>query len=253
MYFSPIEAGERGKLADYLSEWEEGVEQTFEKDAKTWLTNNAPIRIVSVKSQSGKREVEAYDLEWMENELDKVLVVKNLEGGTITVADLTSIVRFEQDVDIWKFIDAATSGDSASALKMLKAISSAQGSQGALLVLLSQFEFLMSVKSLILAGIKSPDQIADCMAVAPYIGRYLLPDWTEPTEIQKPNAPNVWRIRKTLERQLPSIDTISRNYQAVISAIRDLRASLDENIVFTYLALTLASEANYQEPLIGAF
>jgi hypothetical protein len=252
-YLSPIEAGERARLLNHLTEWESGTGQVLTEEARRWMIQNAPTQIVKIKGASGKREVEVYDLQWIENELDKVIAVKHLEPGPITVSDLKSLVRFEQGVDIWQFIDAATSGNAALSLSMLYALSSTQGVQGALILLASQLEFLMSVRCLQDRQVRSVDEIARQMSLQPYLGRYLLQNWSEALDLPEPAAPNPWRVRKAVEKTLPPAIRLSGNYQAVISAIQDLRAGLDERIVLPYLALCLAGENHYVEPLKGQF
>ena len=250
---SPIEAGERAQLLDHLTEWESGTGQVLTEEARRWIIQHAPTQIAKVKGPSGKREVEVYDLQWMENELDKVISVKALEPGPIAVSDLEALVRFEQGVDIWQFIDAATGGNASQSLGMLYTLSVTQGVQGALILLASQLEFLLSVRCLQDQRVRSVDEIARQMALQPYLGRYLLQDWSEAHDLPEPAAPNPWRVRKATEKALPPAVRLSENYQAVISAVRDLRAGLDERIVFPYLALCLAGENSYSEPLRGQF
>jgi DNA polymerase III delta subunit len=252
-YLDPIEKGERKLLIDHIGEWELGTEQKLDSEARTWLIENAPTQIVKVKSQSGKRDCEVYDLQSMENELDKIIAVKELTPGPITKAELIQLVHFEREVDIWKFIDTAISGDTAEMLKMLYVISESQGEQGALVLLYSQLEFLLGVRCLMDENIKSADVISSRMTLQPYIGRYLLEDWSELENAPEPAPPNAWRIRKSMEKPLPEATILSRNYQFVISAIRDLRSGLTQKIVFPYLAFALSGKADYTEPLIGSF
>ena len=252
-YLPPIEAGERAQLMDHLVEWESGTGQSLTDEARRWIIQNAPTQIAKVKGHGGKRDTEVYDLQWMENELDKVISVKTLEPGPISISDLQELVRFEQGVDIWQFIDAATDGNAAQSLSMLYTLSATQGVQGALILLASQLEFLLAVRCLQDRQVRSSDEIARQMSIQPYLGRYLLQDWSEARDLPEPAAPNPWRVRKATEKALPQADRLSGNYQATISAIRDLRSGLDERIVFPYLALCLAGKNQYAEPLSGQF
>ena len=252
-YLDPLEKGERKQLSDHIGEWESGTDQKLDSDAKLWLIENAPTQIVKVKSQSGKRDCEVYDLQSMENELDKIIAIKALNPGAITKSELIDIVRFEQEVDIWKFIDTAINGDTAEMLKMLYVIADSQGEQGALVLLYSQLEFLLGVRCLMDEGISSADTISSRMTLQPYLGRYLLENWSELESIPEPSPPNVWRIRKSMEKTLPNATILSRNYQFVIAAIRDLRSGLSQKIVFPYLSFALSGKADYTEPLIGSF
>ena len=187
----------------------------------------------------------------IENELEKIKVISSLGNSKIYVSDLEKYVRFDYYIDIWNFINLAISNGSnaGDALRMIQIIANSQGTQAALILLASQIEFLLCVKSLQDRNIQKAEAIAASMSMDSYIGRYLLPDWTEINEIPALPKPNAWRIRKAIESPIPTTERLSLLYQSVLSAIRDLRSGLDERIVLPYLALCLGGQNSYITPL----
>lgn len=250
-FMSPIEYKDTKSLKSHLLEWAEDAQVSFDKDAINWILSNAPACVGKIKSPSGKKDCEVYDLQSIENELEKIKVINSLGNYKICVADLEKYVRFDYYIDIWSFINVAISNGSnaGDALKMIQIIANSQGTQAALILLASQIEFLLCIKSLQNRNIQKAEAIAEFMSMDSYLGRYLLPDWTEINEIPTLPKPNAWRIRKAIESPIPSTERLSLLYQSVLSAIRDLRSGLDERIVLPYLALCLGGHNSYITPL----
>ena len=250
-FMSPIEYKDTKTLRAHLLEWAEDAQVSFDKDAINWVLSNAPACVGKIKSSSGKKDCEVYDLQSIENELEKIKVINSLGNYKICVADLEKYVRFDYYIDIWSFINVAISNGSnaGDALKMIQIIANSQGTQAALILLASQIEFLLCIKSLQNRNIQKAEAIAEFMSMDSYLGRYLLPDWTEINEIPTLPKPNAWRIRKAIESPIPSTERLSLLYQSVLSAIRDLRSGLDERIVLPYLALCLGGHNSYITPL----
>lgn len=248
LYLEPIEKERRQDLAQHLKDWEEGTGQSFAPEARQWILANAPVCSMKMKGAAGKRETEVYDLLCLENELEKLLSLKAQDPGPITLKDLEEIVHFQQDTDVWEFIRSAVSGQAEALLTLLGKMAQSQNAQGALWLLASQLEFLLGVKTLRERGFDGAERIASEMARNPYLGRYLGEDWQERESVPDPPAVNVWRVRKALEQPRGGLDRLSRQYQSVLSALQDLRAGLDEQVVFPFLALALADQHPYARP-----
>ena len=251
--FEYIQAGDSHALEAHLKDWEKGMEMKINPDAKSWLVKKAPTYAVKIKTATGKKEAEAYDLLDLEAELEKIAIVRQYEGGSISLDDVVNFCFFNYAQDVWGFVAAATVGDKALIMRHLDQMDVGKTDQGSLWLLISQLGFLISVRSLMDLGIQDTFELQRLIPSDRYIGRYLLPDWTE-AEARPAATVNPYRIQKAMESVYGITSAqLGAKYAAVMSGIRDLRAGLHPEIVIPYLTLALAGSIDYSSPLADRF
>ena len=247
--YSHIEAGDTHELRQHMKDWQDSTECKLDSASLDWLLKNAPTMSVKVKATGGKKDTEAYDLETLESELDKVLVVRDHENIKVTLNDLQQLCEFEQSSDIWSFIRHAVQGNGIEILKHLTQLDVSKTDQGALWLLASQLGLVISIKSLLESGCSDPDRIAQMATSESYVGKYFMPGWKE-AEVKPVTPLNPWRVRKAIESiEGATSQQLSSRYGAVINAIRDLRIGLSPDVVVPYLTWALAGTADYSKPL----
>lgn len=254
LYLDPIDAGDKPAVRSHVKDWAESTGTAVEAPAIAWITDNAPTRVMKVKTDKGKRDSEVYDLDWLENELDKAAAVSCHQNSAVSLQVAQAVMRFDQGLDTWRFVEyASKTSDPGALLTMFHRLSTSNSSQGAMMVLLSQIEFLIGVRGLLDRGVSNADDIAERMSLDRYIGRYLSQEWEDIGDIPEPTPVNSWRVRKAIESGVPAMARLSSQFQAIVASIRDLRSGLPEDIIYPYLSLALTGKASYSEPLKRIF
>jgi len=245
-----VQKTQKSAFMKYLDEWQAGTGIKLKPDAREWLYSNAPTASAKIAQGTlGKRDTEVIDLEWLESELEKVAIVRQSEKGDALLEDVQDLCVFDQISDIWEFVEAAVAGRSADVFKMLDKMTKGSDATGALHLLLSQLKFLINLKS---TPGDNEHVLASMMSLDKYVGKYLLPDWSELLEKPATTAVNPWRVRKALDStQEISLDSLTAQYQAVAFAIKDLRFGFPPDILMPYLVLALSGRIRYEACLTG--
>ena len=253
----PILAGDRAAVEAHVRDWEAGTGTRLLTTARKWVVDNAPTCMAKVKGPSGKREVEAYDLQTLEGHLSKVTDLQKYQalvtGGEswLTQGEVMALCPFEHASDVWAFVRQATQGDAGTILRSLDDLGVGQADQGPLYLLAAQLEVMVSVRSLESLGLRGDAQIAARLDAdaARVRGAYLLPSYEEPPATTAASV-GEWRVRKARESTGGlGLARLSAQLRAVQNSLIDLRSSIPADSVIPRLALALAGLTDYAEPL----
>lgn len=247
-----IESSNKKAILEYIKEWEAGTGVSMNTDARQWLVANAPVTTGKIKTQFGKKDAEVFDLELLENELDKPHVIRFETNANITLEDLQDMCNFEHIHDVWSFISASIDGRVNDAYYEIERMLESQDIKSAIALLMSQLKFLIGLKSLgdkYLATTSEYD-IASKLSISQYLNKYLTDDWYEMEQKNEAPAINPWRVKKACESTPKwSLDTLCKQYAAAVFAYKDLRFGVPEDIVLPYLMMALAGKIEYKEPI----
>lgn len=251
-HYDFLESTNKSSILKYVKDWEHGTGVFMTDDARQWLVNNAPTTTGKVKTQTGKKDVEVFDLELLENELDKPYIIRVDTNEKITTDDIQELCTFEQNHDVWKFISASIDGRIKEAYLEIERMLESQDIKSAIALLMSQLKFLIGLKSLgdkYLATASDYD-IAANISLSKYLNKYLLSDWQDLEQTFEPPAINPWRVKKACESTPKwSMEQLCRQYTAAVYAYKDLRFGVPEDILLPYLMMALAGKIEYKEPI----
>jgi len=254
-HYDFLESSNKSSVLKYIKDWESGTGVHFTEDARSWLVNNAPTTIGKVKTQTGKKDVEVFDLELLENELDKPYVIRVDTGEKININDVQELCTFEQNHDVWKFISASIDGRVTEAYQEIERMLESQDIKSAIALLMSQLKFLIGLKSLgdkYLATASEYD-IAANISISKYLNKYLDSDWQDLEQTFDAPAINPWRVKKACESTPKwSMEQLCRQYAAATYAYKDLRFGVPEDILLPYLMMALAGKIEYKEPITNS-
>lgn len=246
---SYVEAGNTNGLMNYLSEWETGTGVGITFEAKKWMLLNAPIGVAKVKTATGKKDTEVYELEKIENDLNKLMALCRLENRAIDVKDFIDNCDYNQVADVWEFIKCSIGGNAQKSFDMVYKMIEQQGASSLLWLLNSQLAFLIQLKQLIKQGCISSSTLCEKMSYERYLGVYLDNNWGDMPECNKPNI-NIWRVKKAMESCANwKLETLVSQQQAVTNALLDLYSSAPEDIIVPFLILSLSGYTKYDQPL----
>lgn len=245
VYLDPIEADNLERYIQHLDNWQKAMGVTLDEDSRRFLIQQRPLRLAKGDKN---QEIRLVDLESLESELSKLVPIlktqKQIKRGLAEI-----ICEFDAlGMDTWKFINTCIKGDAPSALAILDDMGISKDTLSPLWLLLSQLEFMIGIVSCQGLGMQ-PDQIVSHMSQNPYSGRFLLPGGLEPDKKAKIPTVNPWRVRKTIEAGLPTMDRLVSSYQGTVNAIRDIRSSVPIEVVCLKLVLSLSGMARYDNPL----
>lgn len=251
-HYDFFESTNKSLILKYVKDWESGTGVFMTDEARQWLVNNAPTTTGKVKTQTGKKDVEVFDLELLENELDKPYIIRVDTNEKITIDDIQELCTFEQNHDVWKFISASIDGRVKEAYLEIERMLESQDIRSAIALLMSQLKFLIGLKSLgdkYLATASEYD-IAANISLSKYLNKYLLTDWQDLEQTFEPPAINPWRVKKACESTPKwSMEQLCRQYTASVYAYKDLRFGVPEDILLPYLMMALAGKIEYKEPI----
>lgn len=251
-HYDFLESTNKSSILKYVKDWESGTGVFMTDEARQWLVNNAPTTTGKVKTQTGKKDVEVFDLELLENELDKPYIIRVDTNEKITIDDIQELCTFEQNHDVWKFISASIDGRVKEAYLEIERMLESQDIKSAIALLMSQLKFLIGLKSLgdkYLATASEYD-IAANISLSKYLNKYLLADWQDLEQTFEPPAINPWRVKKACESTPKwSMEQLCRQYTASVYAYKDLRFGVPEDILLPYLMMALAGKIEYKEPI----
>jgi len=251
-HYDFIESSNKPALTKYVKDWESGTGVFMTDEARVWLIANAPTTTGKVKTNTGKKDVEVFDLELLENELDKPYILKVDSGDKITKQELQDLCRFEHNHDVWSFISASIDGNVERAYVEIERMLESQDVKSAIALLMSQIKFLIGLKSLgdsYLASASEYD-IAAKLSIGKYLNHYLTVDWNELDSKTEVPAINPWRVKKACESTPKwSMEQLCKQYTAAAFAYKDLRFGVPEDILLPYLMLALSGKIEYKEPI----
>lgn len=251
-HFDFIEFNNRIELTKYIKEWESGTGVYMTDEARRWLIDNAPTTSGKIKTNSGKKDAEVYNLELLENELDKPYVLHNDSQSKITLDDLKELCNFTQGHDVWAFIASAIAGDIDKAYYEIGRMMESHDVKTALALLMSQLKFLIGLKSLSSKYLATASEydIAATLSLAPHLNRYLDENWMEREQRVEAPTVNPWRVKKACESSRNwSLEQLCKQYTATVYAYKDLRFGVPEDILIPYLMLALSGKIEYLEPI----
>lgn len=253
-YLAPIEATSSIGIKKHLKDWVDNIEVKVLPDTLTWLAQNAPTRHGNIKTATGKKEAIVFDLMRLEAELSKAMVVAQSENRAISVNDVSTLCKFEQTADTWSFVDSAIKGDTVKILSFFDKLAITQTNQGALWLLVSQYEFLINLKSLLDLGIRNNVELQKKLSLGDRLGFYLKDNWEPLEEIPTTPAVNPYRIQMAIPNcNSTTVEKLVEQYVATVSAIRDIRSGLSLKIVLPYLAVALSGQVKYEVPLYDIY
>lgn len=239
-----IETSDRQTFLKFLSGWESDMGIKISGEAKKWLLDNAPT--VSVKIKASNKNVDAYDLETLHSELIKFSALYKGEEG-ISLSDIREFCEFEQTSDIWLFISSVITGDYVTAFTVMDSVVAEHGINSLLWLLNSQIAFLIQIKDLLINGVTDPTEIQNKLNYKRYLNKYTDVDCNELSAVNEP-AINPWRIRKAIDTLRNSFCTMSRlslQQNHIANAITDLRFGFPEDILLSYVILSLCGVTIY--------
>jgi len=237
-----IENIDRQKFLQFLSGWEVDNNIKISNESKKWLLDNAPT--ISVKIKSANKNIDTYNLDVLNSELNKLFSITDKE---IQLIDIKEFCVFEQTSDLWAFISAIITCNYELAFYMFDSIVDENGFNSLLWLLNSQIAFLIQIKDLLNRGIADPTQIQSQLNYNRYLNKYTGNDWNKLDTKEEPTI-NPWRIRKGIETLKHPNCSLSRlvNQQTNISnIITDFRFGFSEDILHSYLVLSLCGVVNY--------
>jgi DNA polymerase III delta subunit len=251
-HYDFIESSSSSLILKYIKDWEHGTGVKMTDEARNWLVKNAPKTTGKIKNQTGKKDVEVFDLELLENELDKPYIMKVDTNSSITLEDVQSFCAFNQSHDVWAFISHSVNGRIAEAYSEIEKMLETQDVKSAIALLMSQLKFLIGLKSLgnnyLLTA--SEYEIASNLSISKHLNQYLSQDWLDLDKTFEAPVINPWRVKKACETVTKcSMDTLCKQYIAAVYAYKDLRFGLAEDILLPYLMLALSGKIEYKEPI----
>lgn len=254
-HYDFLESSNQSSILKYIKDWESGTGVFMTDEARRWLASNAPTTIGKVKTQNGKKDVEVFDLEFLENELDKPYIMRVDTSEKITLCDIQEFCTFEQNHDVWKFISSSIDGKITEAYHEIEQMLESQDVKTAIALLMSQLKFLIGLKSLGDKYLSTSNEyeIAANISISKYLNRYLLMDWQDLEQTFEAPAVNPWRVKKACE-SLPkwSMDKLCKQYAAAAYAYKDLRFGVPEDILLPYLMMALDGKIEYKEPITNS-
>lgn len=253
-HYDVLESTNQRLLLKYIQDWESGTGVSLTDNARNWLVKNAPTTTGKIKQQTGKKDVEIFNLELLENELDKPYILRVDTGEKITEADLKELCNFEQTHDVWGFISASIDGRVNDAYYEIERMLESQDIKSAIALLMSQLKFLIGLKSLgdnYLMG-HSEHDVAAQLSLSKYLNHYLLKDWSNPDVNFDAPVINPWRVKKACESTSRwTLEQLCKQYTAAVYAYKDLRFGVPEDILLPYLMMALSGKIEYREPITG--
>jgi hypothetical protein len=238
-------------LLKFMSGWQKDSGIEISGDAKKWILSHAPTMSVKIKSGSTKKDAEAYNLDLIDSELNKMISYCQQNHIDISVDMLREFCDFSQVADVWEFVRAAVLGDYKTMSLLWSRVIDEQSAMGLLYLLNSQMTFLIQLKELLLKGITDLSTIQERISCGRFLNKYVDEDWQE-IECSTDSQLNPWRIKKAMETLFDPNCTLSNlmsKGQAVVNAIIDMRYGGAEDIILPYLVLSLASITRYSSPL----
>lgn len=251
-HYDCLEITNKASLTSYIKDWESGTGVFMTDEARKWLIANAPTTTGKVKTQTGKKDTEVFDLELMENELDKPYIMRVDTGQKITIDDLQEFCSFEQGHDVWAFISACIDGRVDEAYREIERMLESQDIKSAIALLMSQLKFLIGLKSLGDKYLSSASEyeIAARISLSKYLNHYLTEDWTTLETPSVAPAINPWRVKKACESTPKwSLEQLCKQYTAAVYAYKDLRFGISGDILLPYLMMALSGKIEYREPI----
>jgi hypothetical protein len=255
-HYDFIESSDKSAILSYIKEWELGTGVAIEDNAKKWLAHNAPKTIGKIKTQFGKKDVSVFDLQLLENELDKPYILRLDTNQKITLNDVQELCQFEEDYDMWVFISNAIDGKVYEAYNELDKILELQDVKSTIALLMSQLKFLINIKSLEETNMltSNPHDIAEKISLDKYLNKYLFEGWQEGQKKIEAPAVNPWRAKKASESLSKwSMSQLCSQYISTTCAYKDLRFGVHENILLPYLMLALIGKVEYKEPITNFY